>query len=550
MEGQSDVGTKTDAPDRRGFLGGLAGAAGAAVLAGSAAAPRTVEARGFDPRHLFHTYRERLGEAVRLRSRLAFELYRRGLVPHPHNGDEDRYPDRSGSFHKALPHNANGEVEPEAYRAYLRAIHCGAFDAFERIPKGGDRGLVSPLAGLAYNLEGPDVSQFTMRPAPALAGAEAAGEMVEVYWMACLRDVPFTAYGSDPGVAAACDDLSALSDFRGPKVGGDVTPATLFRGDNPGDLNGPYVSQFLLRDFIMGSVPISGRQRTVAAGLDYGTTFPSYLSIQNGVNPGPAVYDATPRYIRNGRDLAEWVHNDALFQSAFFAALFLLGLGAPFAPGLPYVSARMQEGFATFGGAHLFALLGQASGLALKAAWFQKWYVHRRLRPEAFGGLVHLTLAGTKEYPVHEEVLESGAVARIYDKFGTWLMPLVFPEGSPTHPAYPAGHSTFVGTAVTVCKAFFDESWMIPDPVVPNADGTALVPYSGPPMTVGGELNKLASNIAQGRNFAGIHYRTDATEGFKLGEELVIALLQEWKHTWKEPVRFRFTRFDGRRVEI
>jgi hypothetical protein len=200
--------------------------------------------------------------------------------------------------------------------------------------------------------------------------------------------------------------------------------------------------------------------------------------------------------------------------------------------------------------AHLFALLGQASGLALKTAWFQKWYVHRRLRPEAFGGLVHLTLAGTKEYPVHEEVLEFAAVARIYDKSGTWLMPLVFPEGSPTHPSYPAGHSTFVGAATTVCKAFFDENWVIPDPVVPNADGTALVPYSGPPMTVGGELNKLASNIANGRNFAGIHYRTDATGGSQLGEELVIALPAEWKHTWKEPMRFRFTRFDGRRVEI
>jgi len=41
-------------------------------------------------------------------------------------------------------------------------------------------------------------------------------------------------------------------------------------------------------------------------------------------------------------------------------------------------------------------------------------------------------------------------------------------------------------------------------------DPTKLIPYVGPPLTVGGELNKLATNIGQGRNWAGIHFRSDA----------------------------------------
>ncbi len=40
---------------------------------------------------------------------------------------------------------------------------------------------------------------------------------------------------------------AARSDFRGPKTNGKVTPATLFRGITAGDLVGPYLSQFLLK---------------------------------------------------------------------------------------------------------------------------------------------------------------------------------------------------------------------------------------------------------------------------------------------------------------
>src|SRR5262249_38815378 len=102
-----------------------------------------------------------------------------------------------------------------------------------------------------------------------------------------------------------------------------------------------------------------------------------------------------------------------------------------------------------------------------------------------------------------------------------------------------------------ILKAMFDESFIIPNPVVPTPDGLTLVPYAGPPLTVGGELNKLAANVAMGRNFAGIHWRSDYTESLKLGEAVAIGLLRDQRLTYKEDFHgFTFTKFDGTKITV
>lgn len=103
-------------------------------------------------------------------------------------------------------------------------------------------------------------------------------------------------------------------------------------------------------------------------------------------------------------------------------------------------------------------------------------------------------------------------------------------------------------------KAYFDESFVIPnplehnrDPLHPENDGTALVAANGnPTLTVGGELNELASNLSLGRNMAGIHYRSDYLQGVLLGEEVAIGILQDQLETYNEDYTFTFTRFNGR----
>ncbi|MFN6580342.1 MAG: hypothetical protein RMX68_010605 [Aulosira sp. ZfuVER01] len=43
------------------------------------------------------------------------------------------------------------------------------------------------------------------------------------------------------------------------------------------------------------------------------------------------------------------------------------------------------------------------------------------------------------------------------------------------------------GASVTILKALFDEDYVIPNPVIPDPkDPTKLIPYEGPPLTVGG----------------------------------------------------------------
>jgi len=544
---------------RRKFLG--VGCATAATLAStmvgvsSLAAPETAAAAPpgspapFDPSGGNLQQRRTSARLTRLdAAQLAFT---RPLPVIANNGEENDYGGkRIGNFSKGLPHNGLGEVDPAAYNALLFALSTGNNADFEAIPLGGARPLRNPQAGIAFDLEGPDSHHLALRPAPRIDGAENSAEAAELYWMALARDVNFSDYTSHPLTLAAAADLSGFSDFRGPKAGGVVTPATLFRGNTPGDLNGPYISQFLLKDIPYGSLTVSQRQQTVVPGVDYVTSFADWVHIQNGGLSGSDSFDSTPRYIRNGRDIGQYVHVDALYEAYLNACLLLLGMGAPFDPGNPYTHMKKQDAFGTFGGPHILSLVTEVATRALKVVWYEKWFVHRRLRPEAFGGLVHNRRTGAANYLVHSEILNTPVLNETFNRFGTYLLPQAYPEGSPLHPAYGAGHATVAGACVTILKAWFDESFILPNAVVASADGLSLVPYVGAPLTVGGELNKVAANIANARNFAGIHWRTDFSESLKLGEAIAIGILEEQKGTYNEEASFTLTKFDGTTITI
>jgi membrane-associated phospholipid phosphatase len=553
-EGDKDQapGAGTSGIDRRTFL---QGAGVAALAAGTGLATPDLADGALTnalPRQVRRDYRKRRRAALAYRvqsARLALGRNSPLLLP-KNNGEERDYP-YVASYTKALPHDALGHVNPLAYQGLLDAVASADPIVFESIPLGGTRKLTSPQAGLAFDLEGPDSHALVLRPAPRIDAAENSAEMAELYWMALARDVPFANYETDPTIGFACVDLSAFSGFRGPKIGNVVTPATVFRGNTAGDVAGPFVSQFLLRDFRCGSLTVSQRQQTVLPGVDYLTDFASWLAVQNG-GPGAGgdAFDPTPRYIRSLRDLGQYVHVDALYQAYLTACLVLLELGVPFDSGLPPASSATQSGFTEFGGPHILSLVTEVATRALKAAWCQKWLVHRRLRPEEFGGRIHNLLTGAATYAINSEILSSTALARIFSTHGTFLLPQQFPDGCPTHPAYPSGHATVAGACVTVLKAFFDDTFVLPNSVVASADGTALVPYSGPPLTVRDELNKVAANIATGRNAAGIHWRTDFFEGLALGELVAIGVLEEQKGCYNQDVTMTLRRFDGSTLTI
>jgi membrane-associated phospholipid phosphatase len=473
------------------------------------------------------------------------------------NGDEARYGSRLASFSKGLPHDRFGNVDGAAYEAMLRAIRSGRTADYDAIAMGGQLRLVNPQAAQASTREGLAPEATGCAAPPAFSAAQAA-EAAELYWMALLRDVPFNEYGDHPLIAAAAADLSRFSAYDAPK---EVTPRNLFRGSTKGDLAGPFLSQFLWKEAPYGGIRLVQHVRTATPGLDYLTRHDDWLAMQNGAAT-TLRHASAYRYIRSLRDLAAYVQLDFTHQAFETACLILFGMqrttdaqyvykGAPWDANNPYRGSKTQTGFVTFGVAHALDLVPRVAHHALVASWYHKWLVHRRLRPEEYGGRVQHQMAGTAAYPVHEELLGSSVLARIHDANGSWLLPQAYAEGAPLHPSYPSGHAVIAGACVTVLKAFFDESFPLDDPVIASSDGLSLQPYREEPLTVGGELDKLACNIAFGRNAAGVHWRSDALAGLRLGQEVALAVLRDLRGTWHEDFPgFRLTTFEGQTLTV
>lgn len=502
-----------------------------------------------------YTQQQRAIEAYKLRVDAAKANELKQSYAHPDNGDEALYPSRINNYSKGLPHDALGVVVPSAYDALLRALSTGLNADFEAIPLGVPNGSKQrdPQAGFTYFLEGRDVWSYTMPAAPAFSSAQHASESIEVLWQALTRDVHFSNYATDSLTLQAAADLSRFSDFRGPKVGGQVTTGALFRGIAPGELNGPYLSQFLWRPVPFGAMTITQRYNVPNPNSDYLTNYNDWLAIQNGATASPALpNDSTTRYLRNNRDLAQYVLRDFNAQAYMNAALIINSFGSGvFADSNPLNVSLTQGREPMWGLNHVLDLVSRVAVMSQSMAWYQKYQVHRRARPEVFFGRVHNHMTGAANYPIHAELLSSPALSLTNSLKGSFLLPMATPSGSPLHPSYPAGHATMAGAAVTVLKAYFKGSFVIPNPVVPDAAGTSLVPYTGPALTIEGELNKLATNISIGRDAAGVHFRSDGDNGLALGEEMAISLLSDYINTYHEDhPGFTFNKFDGTSVTI
>jgi hypothetical protein len=514
---------------------------------------------------------QRAEEAAKIRIAAARSERKIPIPPHMTNGDEERYADKCATYTKGLLQDAPGRVNLNAYQSFRTALDSRNSAEFENIIMGGGRKLTDPQAGLAFDLEGTDSDQFgnapsprnqetvvIVPPAPSLASAAYGTELIEMYWASLLRDVPFTEYASNALPAQAAKELTGLPDYSGPRSGGQVTPDLLFRGAFPGETVGPYISQFFITPTFLGQQPISQQQVTYQPNVDYLTDLSSWALIQNGGSTGLLNQEAPQLCcVHSGRDLSAWTHLDVLYQGSFIAFLVLNTLGVPANPGSMYINSKTQVGFATFGGPHFAAMLGEVACRALERSWYQKWFVHRRHRPESGGGIVHLIKTGQGnriDGRLNKNVLDSEAVESSSKKYGSYLLSQAFPEGSPTHPSYPTGHGVVAGACITILKFFFDGNFVIPNPLMPADDGLSLVPYTGSDrdqVTVNGELNKLAHNITFGHGIhAGIHWRSDSDVSMVLGEATAISILQDQAETFNEKFTVHFTKLDGTTATI
>ncbi|MGP1386665.1 MAG: vanadium-dependent haloperoxidase [Thainema sp.] len=548
--------------------------------------------------------------------------------------DEKNKPTHIANYTKGLPHDDKGLLaNADDYQQFIRGIDSGDVRDFKDTSLGppGQNGNANPTwksqmaqavdadkramkmasvrawesagAGNTFDLEGPDAQAVTMPPAPNLDSDELIAEMAELYSMALLRDLPFAKFDSDPELQVAIerlnrtkwinnpgDDLTAAEQSR---LRGPFTRQNVFRGITKGDNVGPYLSQFLLvgnkglgkkhefsDGFVQyGSIRIDQRVRLAEPCKDYMTTWESWLDVQNGADlRGTELYVDDPktnepiyRFMTTPRDLATYVHYDALYEAYLNACLILLSMGVPFDPGIPFQRGDhldKQQGFAQFGGPHILSLVTEVATRALKAVRYQKFNLHRRARPEALSGLINrycnndkeniagiMALAeGIDDDLLHDvathNALQNQSSDRMNDANGgysnSFLLPMAFAEGSPMHPAYGAGHATVAGACVTILKAFFDHGYELPFCYEPSVDGSRLETVKlDRPLTVEGELNKLASNISIGRNWAGVHYFTDYIESIRLGETVALGILEEQKLTYGENFSMTIPLFDG-----
>ncbi|NEP09592.1 MAG: vanadium-dependent haloperoxidase [Symploca sp. SIO2C1] len=583
------------------------------------------------------------------------------------------------SFTKGLPHNPETGLLQEAqdFVEFRRAIDDGFIDPFSDRVRHGARfevvdGVIQiclpapedirqwevPTAGVVFELEGPDAQAVTMAPAPPLLNAsgktnpELVLEMAEVYELAILRDQPFNDFecnSSNPELKNSLNRLNNLSYVkkqtgRPRKVDdkGELDAQTVFRGSSPGVEVGPYLSQFLLvgntdlngggsvaeGKITYGVLQIDQKVAIAEPGKDYMVSMKSYVEVQRGLKPPRETYGSTKgsptmpptrpprRFISTLRDLATYVHYDALYEAYLNACIILLGMGTPFDPGFDHLSGvgeaakrtetkRNAGGFALYGGPHILNLVTEVATRGLKAVRFQKFNNHIRLRPEALAAKIELVrrnslpesnsnhIADGKIPPVlksdicaFKKDLEStlSAIAALPrdpgQEKGTYFLPMAFPEGSPMHPAYGAGHATVAGACVTILKAFFDTSAVLAKtrggaaafkrletgdtPIAfraPNLTGPGagegvsadcLVSYTPSQfLTLEGELNKLAANISIGRNMAGVHYFTDYYDSLRMGEKIAIGILEEQALTYStDPFVLSVPTFDGDLIRI
>jgi hypothetical protein len=499
-------------------------------------------------------------------------------VNHPVNNDLMNFPNGLGTYSKALLQTSPGIVDPGTFDGFLHA--CGVRSGgavqpadFENasIVRGGTAKLNGPRGAFAGQNIGKASEAYGDPPvpvAPGLDSVEYAIELVELYWASLLRDVPFEEYRNDPTAKAAAEELNDLATARpgaytGPLDGGKVTPAVLFRGGFndpakkkyfPGELEGPYLSQFCLIPTSLGRNTIDQKIATYAPAQDFMITLGEWFNVQNGKSPtSAAVFDPTPRYMRCARDCAAYTQVDELYQAYLIAYLVANTLGLPTNPGSPYRGYKNDKPFGTFGGPDISATLGAVARAALNAVWYQKWRVHLRHRPESGGGIVQLwkdnslSAADKAKLPHFDIVLTSEALKRSHARNGSYLLSQAFPEGSPTHPAYPTGHGTVAGACITVLKFFFDGDAPFTYHVAPSDDGLSLVPYNGPgPLTVNGELHKLAHNVSFGHGIhAGIHWRSDTDYSLLLGEQVAIDYLMDQMWSYEEDFDIAITQIDG-----
>ncbi|HEY4640730.1 MAG TPA: vanadium-dependent haloperoxidase [Thermoanaerobaculia bacterium] len=164
----------------------------------------------------------------------------------------------------------------------------------------------------------------------------------------------------------------------------------------------------------------------------------------------------------------------------------------------------------------VWAALDIAIASALQAAWYYKWVAQGREK-----GKCTAYRERPAEYAHRKDIKEFQVLFDHPDELNPTPMRCpdsfdknVISAGTPRHPAYPSGHSTYSAAGAEILKFFFGKE--------------KTPPYLGAPESdLSTELDNFADNIGVGRMWAGVHWRSDHEAGQKLGRVVACLVLQQ-----------------------
>jgi membrane-associated phospholipid phosphatase len=157
---------------------------------------------------------------------------------------------------------------------------------------------------------------------------------------------------------------------------------------------------------------------------------------------------------------------------------------------------------------------------ALGAAWHYKWLrdkYSRLLRPEEYD-----TQANNKL-----DVLYDRMVTNVGSEGGNLKTCPKPTPGTPRHPAWPSGHSTYSAACSHILEYFFSPGTL----ETPDEELFKDFPPGDKKITeqgwIAAELRRLANNIGEARLWAGVHWYSDHIAGQKIGRSAAQTVIEQ-----------------------
>lgn len=171
--------------------------------------------------------------------------------------------------------------------------------------------------------------------------------------------------------------------------------------------------------------------------------------------------------------------------------------------------------------ARVWMALDIAIYTALSTAWYYKWShpsYSRLLRPSEYAERCSAKgLSVLYNWKVDDDGQEDERTKRPGDKPGT-----------PRHPAWPSGHSTYSAAASHLLEYFFSPDTLRVDDQTVFNNSPPESKDIGNPMWIAAELRRLANNIGEARLWAGVHWHADHIAGQKIGRAAAQTVIEQF----------------------